>query len=77
MQSTVEFLLHKLFGDDAEFVVSENITDDNITTITIDCEEEYKPRVIGKRGRIIKSIHNLTAIKAKREGVRIRVKVSD
>lgn len=77
LQEKLDFLLKQILGEDIEFTTSENVTESGLITLEIDVEDEYKARIIGRRGRTIKAIHNLVNIEARRLEKRTRLKVSD
>jgi len=77
MQDTLKFLVKKAIGENVEVGISEESDDFGGTNYIVEIEDEFKPRLIGKRGRTITSIYNLLKILARKENKRVYVKVKD
>jgi uncharacterized protein len=76
MKDTLTFLVKSLVENtDAVSVEEENRDDILYLTITVDPSEMGK--VIGKEGKIIRSIRNTMKIPAIKQGIRINVALKD
>lgn len=62
------------FEDDLEIVAHD---EDGVTVIEISVNEEDAGKVIGRQGRVIKSIRTLTRAAASRNGMQVEVEILD
>jgi predicted RNA-binding protein YlqC (UPF0109 family) len=77
MKETIIKLIKQVIGEEVEFEINEETNDSQFHNYTVMISEEYKAKLIGKRGRAITSIFNLANIQAKKENIRINIKIQD
>ncbi|NCN45692.1 MAG: RNA-binding protein [Candidatus Pacebacteria bacterium CG10_big_fil_rev_8_21_14_0_10_36_11] len=76
MKNFVEYLLVRLIDHPDELQVTEQETAEGLL-IQITVNPEDMGRVIGKGGKVIKSVRKLVQVKAARDGIRVRVEVAE
>ena len=76
MKDFVEYIIKGILPDTENIIIAEEREGSNIT-IKINVPQENIGMVIGKRGRIIKSIRALTRAKAIKDGVRLNIVLED
>ncbi len=76
MKGTLERILKLILPKDSNFEI-EVIENELGDTYAIKAEEKDRPRLIGRGGKTIKSIHNLVNIVAKKENKRVFVRLED
>lgn len=60
-----------------DLAVTESVTEDGAILVEIDVNEEDIGKVIGRQGRVIKSIRTLARAAASRAGERVEVELVD
>lgn len=76
MKQTLEYLLSSLVDEKDKVDISE--TDENgLTTFTITLAKDDMGKIIGKEGKVIRSIRNAMKIKAIKEGKRINITLNE
>lgn len=63
MKELLEFIIKNILGKDSKFEILEE-DDGSIVKLTVKTSDEDGGLVIGKQGRVIKSIRNILRIKA-------------
>jgi len=78
MKQLVEYIVSNLVNHPEDVVIEEQSTDDSdFTLINIQVNPEDIGRVIGKSGKVIKAIRQITRIAAIQKGLKIRVDLID
>ena len=72
MKDTLHYLLTRIVDHPDDIVIEEIITDDK-TTLTIRANQEDLGKIIGKSGRIIRSLRDLIKLMAAKQGVYVDV----
>ena len=74
MKELLEFLVKSIVDKPEEVAVSE-IADEEIVTLKIKAAKEDIGKVIGRGGKVIKSLRNLVHILAVKEGKKVSVEI--
>ena len=77
MKQLIEYIVSNLVNHPEDVVVEEQSTDDDLILINIQVNPEDIGRVIGKSGKVIKAIRQITRIAAIQKGIRVRVDLID
>ena len=77
MLDLVKYLVINIVDKPEAVEVIEEIDETNTHLIQITVDEEDMGKVIGKGGKIINAIRELTKVKAIKQGLRVRVILSD
>lgn len=76
MKQTLEYLLTSLVDNKDKVEIAE--TDENgVLTFTITLAKEDMGKIIGKEGKVIRSIRNAMKVKAIKEGIRINITLNE
>lgn len=73
----VESIVRPLVDFEDELEVTSHTDDDGTVTIEVSVNEEDAGKVIGRQGRVIKSIRTLARAAASRNGMRVEVEILD
>jgi predicted RNA-binding protein YlqC (UPF0109 family) len=76
MKDTLVFLLSRIVTHPDDIVVEEAVTEDR-TTLTIHANQEDLGKIIGKSGRIIRSLRDLIKLMAAKQGVFVDVVLAE
>ncbi len=76
MKELVEFIAKSLVENPEEVSISVDDADEE-TVYKIKVAEEDMGRIIGKQGRIIKSIRTITKAAAIKDGTRVQVEIDE
>lgn len=76
MKDALIFLLTNFVDHPDEIMVDENVTDDK-TILTIHANQEDMGKIIGKQGRIIRSIRDLIKLIAAKHNVYVDVVIAE
>jgi len=76
MKDTLLFIVSSIV-DNPDDVNIEEQDIDGVNNLTITVNKEDMGKIIGKEGKIIRSIRNIMKIKAMKHGVRINVTIAD
>lgn len=76
MKDTLLYLLTRIVSHPDDIVIDEEVTEDK-TTLTIHANQEDLGKIIGKSGRIIRSLRDLTKLMAAKQGVYVDVVLSE
>lgn len=76
MKETLEYLI-KALVDNPDSVEIEESEEDGITQFAITLSKEDMGRIIGKEGKVIRSIRNVMKVKAIKENKRINISLND
>jgi len=76
MKEILEYIVRAIVGNpDAVSVDEEEV--DGVVTFSIHCAKEDMGKVIGKGGKIIRSIRNLMKIPAMKESKKVQVQIAE
>lgn len=76
MKDTLHFIVSAIVDQPDQVQIDEH-QEDGITFYTISVAEEDMGKVIGKEGKVIRSIRNIMKIKAMKYNVRIKISLAD
>lgn len=76
MKDTLHFLVASIV-DNPDAVVIDEHEEDGILNFTISVDPADMGKVIGKEGKVIRSIRNSMKVKAMKHDVRIRISLAD
>ncbi len=76
MKDTLHFIVSSIVDNSEAVSIAEN-EEDGIINLTITVDKADMGRVIGKEGKVIRSIRNVMKIKAMKHGVRINVSLAE
>jgi uncharacterized protein len=76
MKDTLLFLLSHIVEHPDDIVVDEAVTEDR-TTLTIHANQEDLGKIIGKSGRIIRSIRDLIKLMAAKQNLYVDVVIAE
>lgn len=76
MKETLEYLI-KALVDNPDSVEIEETDEDDVTQYTISLAKEDMGRIIGKEGKVIRSIRNVMKVKAIKENKRINISLAE
>lgn len=76
MKDTLVFILSRITDHPDDIVVDEQTSEDK-TTLTIHANQEDFGKIIGKSGRIIRSIRDLIKLMAAKQGVYVDVVLAE
>lgn len=76
MKDTLQLIVSSIVDKPDAVHVEEEETD-GITNLIITADKEDIGKVIGKEGKVIRSIRNIMKIKAMKHGIRINVSIAD
>ncbi len=76
MKDTLQFIVSSIVDNPDEVRIEEQ-QEDNITNLIITVNPNDIGKVIGKEGKVIRSIRNIMKIKAMKLGNRINVTIAD
>lgn len=76
MKDTLQYIISSIV-DKPEAVNIEEQTTDGITNLIISVDKEDMGKIIGKEGKVIRSIRNIMKIKAMKQGMRINITIAE
>lgn len=76
MKDTLLFLLSRIVDHPDDIVIDEEVAEDR-TTLTIHANQEDLGKIIGKSGRIIRSLRDLIKLMAAKQGIYVDVVLSE
>jgi predicted RNA-binding protein YlqC (UPF0109 family) len=76
MQDTLKFIIQSIV-DKPEAVEIEELEEEGVTQFTITADSSDYGKIIGKEGKIIRSIRNIMKIPAIKAGKRINISLAD
>lgn len=76
MKDTLQFIVSSIVDKTETVRVNEQETDD-ITNLIITVDKEDMGKIIGKEGKVIRSIRNIMKIKAIKNNKRINISIAD
>jgi hypothetical protein len=76
MKDTLVFLLSRIVDHPDDIVVDESTVEDK-TVLTIHANQEDLGKIIGKSGRIIRSLRDLVKLMAAKQGVYVDVVLAE
>jgi len=76
MKDTLHFIVSAIV-DNPDVIVIDEHEEDGMTNLTISVAPEDMGKVIGKEGKVIRSIRNIMKIKAMKFDKRIRISLAE
>lgn len=76
MKDTLQFIVASIVQNPLEVKISEEDVN-GIATYTISVSKDDMGKVIGKGGKVIRSIRNVLKIKAIKENIRINIQLAE
>lgn len=76
MKDTLHYIITSIV-DNPDVVAIEERDEDGILNLVVTVAKEDMGKVIGKEGKVIRSIRNIMKIKAMKHNVRINVSLSE
>ena len=77
LSGLVESIVRPLVDHEDELVVTSRVDENGSTLIEIEVNEEDAGKVIGRQGRVIKSVRTLARAAASRNGMHVEVEIID
>ena len=77
LSGLVESIVRPLVDHEDELVVTSRVDESGSTLIEIEVNEEDAGKVIGRQGRVIKSVRTLARAAASRNGMHVEVEIID
>lgn len=75
MKDALTHIVHSIV-ENTDAVVIDEVTEDTTTTFTITVAPEEVGKIIGKSGKVIRSIRNVLKIPAMKAGIRVIVNIN-
>jgi predicted RNA-binding protein YlqC (UPF0109 family) len=76
MKETLHFIVSAIVDDPAAVEINE-FEEEGVTILTISVAKDDMGKVIGKEGKVIRSIRNIMKVKAMKHDKRISVSIAD
>jgi predicted RNA-binding protein YlqC (UPF0109 family) len=76
MKETLHFIVSAIVDDPAAVEINE-FEEEGVTVLTISVAKDDMGKVIGKEGKVIRSIRNIMKVKAMKLDKRISVSIAD
>jgi len=76
MKDTLHYIISSIV-DDPDAVVIADEEADGILNLTVTVAKDDMGKVIGKEGKVIRSIRNIMKIKAMKHGIRINISLAE
>lgn len=76
MKDTLHYIISSIV-DDPKAVVIEEKEEDGILNLIVTVAKDDMGKVIGKEGKVIRSIRNIMKIKAMKHGLRINISLAE
>lgn len=77
MKETLHFIVTSIVDNTDAVVVDEQTDEDGILNLNVTVAKDDMGKVIGKEGKVIRSIRNIMKIKAMKENVRINISLAE
>lgn len=77
MKDTLEYIIKAIVEEPEGVHVEENETEDGIVTLTVTVAQNDMGRIIGKEGKVIRSIRNVMKVKAMKENKKVTLSLTD
>lgn len=77
MKKLVKFLLSAFVDQPQKIKIKENVGEENLLTLTVKVSPEDIGKVIGKNGKMVKTLTCLARIRALKMGKRIALEIKD
>jgi predicted RNA-binding protein YlqC (UPF0109 family) len=77
MKDTLQFIISSIVDNPDDVKIDEEQKDEGITNLIITVNQEDIGKVIGKEGKIIRSIRNIMKVKAMKQNARINISIAD
>jgi len=76
MKDTLHYIVSSIVDKPDSVIISEN-EEEGMVTLTISVDPEDMGKVIGKEGKVIRSIRNIMKVKAMKHNIRINVTLAE
>ena len=76
MKDTLEFIIKQIVDNKDEIEITES-EDDGILNFSIKVAKDDMGKIIGKEGKVIRSIRNVMKIKAMKQNARINISLTE
>jgi predicted RNA-binding protein YlqC (UPF0109 family) len=77
MKDTLQFIISSIVDNPDDVKIDEEQKEEGITNLIITVNQEDIGKVIGKEGKIIRSIRNIMKVKAMKQNARINISIAD
>lgn len=77
MKDTLHYIVTSIVDSPDAVVVEEQAGEDGILNLIVTVAKDDMGKVIGKEGKVIRSIRNIMKIKAMKENVRINISLAE
>ncbi len=77
MKDTLQFIISSIVDNPDDVKIDEEQNEEGINNLTITVNQEDIGKVIGKEGKIIRSIRNIMKVKAMKQNARINISIAD
>ena len=77
MKEVLEYILTSIVDDPKAVSVTEEVAEDGIINFTVTVAKEDMGKVIGKEGKVIRSIRNVMKVKAIKENKKINISLTE
>lgn len=77
MKDTLHFIITSIVDDPDAVSIEEQHGEEGILNLVVTVAKEDMGKVIGKEGKVIRSIRNIMKIKAMKENVRINISLAE
>lgn len=77
MKDTLHFIVTSIVDNADAVAVDAQENEEGILNLTVTVAKEDMGKVIGKEGKVIRSIRNIMKIKAMKENVRINISLAE
>lgn len=77
MKDTLHFIITSIVDDPDAVSIEEQTGEEGILNLVVTVAKDDMGKVIGKEGKVIRSIRNIMKIKAMKENVRINISLAE
>ncbi|MDP6142006.1 MAG: KH domain-containing protein [Dehalococcoidales bacterium] len=75
MRDLIEYIAKSLVDAPDDVVVTEEVSEEEGTTLKLQVADDDKGRIIGKQGRIAQAMRTLIRVKAAKAGTRVNLEI--
>mgnify|MGYP001494529635 FL=1 len=75
MRNLIEYIAKSLVDAPDDVVVTEEVSEEEGTTLKLQVADDDKGRIIGKQGRIAQAMRTLIRVKAAKAGTRVNLEI--
>lgn len=76
MKDTLEFIIKEIVDNKDEVEITETV-EDGVTNLEVSVAKDDMGKIIGKEGKVIRSIRNVMKIKAMKQNARINIALAE